>query len=134
VRYLLDTNILSQLVRDPRGAVAERLLQQVESDLFTSIIVACELRYGARKKGSPLLTQRIDQLLSSIEVARLDPGVDDHYGRIRAELESRGTPIGANDLLIAAHALAEQATLVTDNTTEFQRVTGLTVENWLRVA
>ncbi len=132
VRYLLDTNVLSQLVRDPRGAVAERLSRQVESDVFTSIVVACELRYGARKKNSPLLNQRIDQLLASIEVAALDAGVDEHYGQVRAELESRGTPIGANDLLIAAHALAEQATLVTDNTAEFRRVPGLAVENWLR--
>jgi tRNA(fMet)-specific endonuclease VapC len=79
-----------------------------------------------------VLNQRIDQLLASIEVAALDSGVDEHYGRIRAELEAHGTPIGGNDLLIAAHALAEQATLVTDNTGEFRRVPGLRVENWLR--
>ncbi len=132
MRYLLDTNILSQLIRDPHGVIAERLSQKVESDVFTSVVVACELRYGARKKASPLLSQRIEQLLASIEVAALGAGVDEQYGEIRAELEARGTPIGANDLLIAAHARAEQATLVSDDISEFSRVQGLSVENWLR--
>jgi tRNA(fMet)-specific endonuclease VapC len=132
VRYLLDTNALSQLVREPSGSVAKHLVNHAEADLFTSIVVACELRYGARKRGSAALAQRIEQLLKSLEVAALEPGIDEGYARVRTELESRGTPIGANDLLIAAHALAEHATLVTDNTAEFQRVPGLVVENWSR--
>lgn len=131
MRYLLDTNVLSQIVRDPHGAVATRLSRHAESEVFTSIIVACELRYGACKIGSPLLAMRIDQLLASLEIAALAPGVDEHYGRIRSTLETLGTPIGANDLLIAAHALAEQSTLVTGKTKEFQRVPDLRVENWI---
>jgi tRNA(fMet)-specific endonuclease VapC len=131
VRYLLDTNILSELVRDPHGPVAQRLARHPESDLFTSIVVACELRYSATKRGSAALTRRIELLLASLEVAALEPGVDERHAQVRAELERQGHPIGANDLLIAAHALANDATLVTHNTSEFRRVPGLTVEDWL---
>ena len=131
MRYLLDTNILSALIRDPHGLVAERLAKHSEADLFTSIVVACELRYGAAKRGSSSLTQRIEQLLTTLEVAALEPGADAAYARIRNELERLGQPIGANDLLIAAHALAADATLVTHNIDEFRRVPGLEVEDWL---
>ena len=128
----MDTNVLSHLVRDPQGEVAQRLSQQVEAEVFTSVIVACELRYGARKRGSAVLSGRIAQLLASLDVAALDPTVDEVYASIRAALESRGAPIGANDLLIAAHAISLDATLVTDNTAEFCRVPQLRVENWQR--
>lgn len=99
--------------------------------MCTSIVVACELRYGATKKGSPALSTRVDELLSAIEVLPIDEGVDQKYGEIRTALEKAGTPIGANDYLIAAHALAANLTLVTDNANEFSRVPGLIVENWL---
>jgi tRNA(fMet)-specific endonuclease VapC len=132
IRFLLDTNVLSQLVRDPRGAVAARMSGVGDSRVFTSVIVASELRYGAQKKGSPVLTDRVNQLLASIEVAPLEVGVDRIYADIRNALESSGQIIGANDLLIAAHALEQEATLVTDNVAEFQRVPGLAVENWVR--
>jgi len=133
-RFLLDTNALSQLIRDPRGPVAMRLATSGEARGFTSIVAACELRYGARKKGSPVLTDRVDQLLASIDVAPLDVGVDQIYAEIRNTLESSGQMIGANDLFIAAHTLEQQATLVTDNVAEFQRVRGLQIENWIRQA
>ncbi|GAB4260199.1 MULTISPECIES: type II toxin-antitoxin system VapC family toxin [Deferrisoma] len=132
VRYLLDTSILSHLIRFPRGNAAERIRGVGESAVATSVVVACELRYGVRKKGSPALTERVDALLDAIDVLPLGPGVDVEYGRIRNHLEARGTPIGANDLLIAAHALAEGLTLVTDNVEEFSRVPDLRIENWLR--
>jgi tRNA(fMet)-specific endonuclease VapC len=131
-RFLLDTNVLSQLIRDPRGPVAMRLATAGEAQVFTSIVVASELRFGASKKGSRVLTDRVDQLLASIEVAPLETGVDRIYADIRSALESSGQIIGANDLLIAAHALEQEATLVTDNVAEFQRVTGLHIENWVR--
>mgnify|MGYP001026495174 FL=1 len=131
-RFLLDTNALSQLVREPRGTVGTRLRDVGDSNVFTSIIVACELRYGARKRGSAALTERVERLLASIDVAPLESGVDPLYAEIRHELESKGTPIGSNDLLIAAHALEQRATLVTDNVAEFQRVPGLHIENWVR--
>ncbi len=130
-RYLLDTNALSQLIRDPRGNVGMRLRQVGDSNVFTSIVVACELRYGARKRNSALLSERIDRVLSSIHVAPLESGVDVCYAQIRQELESAGRSIGANDLLIAAHALEQSATLVTDNVDEFRRVPGLQIDNWV---
>lgn len=131
-RYLLDTNALSQLIRDPRGNVGMRLRQVGDSNVFTSIVVACELRYGARKRNSALLSERIDRVLSSIHVAPLESGVDVCYAQIRQELESAGRSIGANDLLIAAHALEQSATLVTDNVDEFRRVPGLQIDDWVR--
>jgi tRNA(fMet)-specific endonuclease VapC len=132
MRFLLDTNVLSQLIRDPQGPVAMRLATVGDAQIFTSVVVASELRFGARKKGSTVLTDRVDQLLASIEVAPLEVGVDRLYAAIRHALESSGQLIGANDLFIAAHAIEQQATLVTDNVAEFQRVPGLQIENWVR--
>ena len=133
-RFLLDTDMLSQLIRAPQGAVARRLVAAGEGNVFTSAVVACELRYGARKRGSQGLTERVEQLLASLEVAALEPGVDRVYAEIRCALESEGRPIGANDLLIAAHALEQEAVLVSGNVGEFRRVKGLEVQDWLGVA
>jgi len=130
-RYLLDTNILSSLLKQPSGTVASRIRSVGEDTICTSIIVACELRYGAAKKGSPALSGKVEQLLSSLEVLPLDEGTDKKYAELRTALEKAGTPIGANDCLIAAHALSLELTLVTDNVGEFSRVPGLAVENWL---
>ena len=130
--YLLDTNILSDLIRHPGGLVARRVEQVGQKEIFTSIIVAAELRYGCAKKGSSKLLERVQGLLETIPVLSLDMPSDAQYGLIRAELEAAGQPIGMNDLLIASHALALGLTLVTDNTSEFSRVRGLKVENWLR--
>ena len=130
--YLLDTNILSDLIRHPDGLVARRVEQVGQKEIFTSIIVAAELRYGCAKKGSSKLLERVQGLLETIPVLPLDMPTDAQYGLIRAELEAAGQPIGMNDLLIASHALALGLTLVTDNTSEFGRVRGLKVENWLR--
>ncbi|MFN0303189.1 MAG: type II toxin-antitoxin system VapC family toxin [Burkholderiales bacterium] len=131
LRFLLDTNILSAVIKQPAGAVARRLAAIDAEELCTSIIVACELRYGARKKGSRVLTTRVEQLFSTLPALPLGEGVDQHYAAIRVALERRGQPIGSNDLLIAAHAMALGATLVTNNEREFARVPGLKVENWL---
>ena len=97
----------------------------------TSIIVAGELRFGARKRGSERLTERVEQLLEVIPVLPLDAEVDHHYASIRLALEQAGTPIGPNDLWIAAQARAAGLCLVTDNIGEFGRVVDLRVENWL---
>lgn len=130
-RYLLDTNILADLIKNPSGRVQRRIAAVGEARICTSIIVACELRFGARKKNAPLLTTRIGRLLQTIEVLPLDRGVDRAYAEVRATLETMGRPGGANDLLIAAHALNEECVLVTNNESEFVHVPGLTVENWL---
>jgi tRNA(fMet)-specific endonuclease VapC len=130
-RYLLDTNIVSALVRDPHGPVTRRIAQVGEGTVCTSIIVACELRYGAAKKGSARLTQQLEVVLEVLPVLSLEPEVDRRYGELRADLERRGTPIGPNDLLIAAQALALGLVMITDNVHEFRRVQDLEVKNWL---
>jgi tRNA(fMet)-specific endonuclease VapC len=132
MRYLLDTNIVSDLVRNPQGRVAERIFKVGETQVCTSIIVAAELRYGAEKKGSPRLSAQLEMVLGALEVLPLDKPADRDYGTVRARLEQAGKPIGANDLLIAAQALALDCVLVTDNVKEFARVKQLRVENWLR--
>ncbi len=131
LRYLLDTNIISDLVRRPRGLVANRIAEVGEDSICTSVIVAAELRYGAEKSGSKQLAERIDLLLSALEILPLEPPVDRRYGELRHHLARQGTPIGPNDLLIAAHALAADLVLVTANTSEFGRVPSLRAENWL---
>src|SRR5581483_6573731 len=103
-----------------------------EENICTSIIVAAELRYGAAKKASPKLTARVEAVLGAIDTVVFDAHADEIYGSIRTQLELAGTPIGGNDLIIAAQAVTLDLTLVTDNEQEFSRVDGLRVENWLR--
>jgi tRNA(fMet)-specific endonuclease VapC len=129
--YLLDTNILSHLVRQPQGPVAVRIGDVGEENVLTSVIVACEMRYGAAKRGSRRLSRQVDLVLGAMTVLNLEAGVDRHYAAIRATLEKKGTPMSAHDLLIAAHARAIEAVCVTHNESEFRRVPGLRVENWL---
>jgi tRNA(fMet)-specific endonuclease VapC len=133
-RYLLDTNILSALIKRPSGALARRISELDNEDFCTSIVVACELRYGVAKKGSPVLATKVDQLLANIDILPLGVDADHRYAALRVALEGGGQPIGHNDLFIAAHALALGLTLITDNMREFSRVPGLWVENWLDTA
>ena len=130
-RYMLDTNIISDLIRNPNGKAAKRVADVGNDDICTSIIVAAELRYGSVKNGSKRLLQLIEGLLGEIIVLSFETPADVEYGTIRSELESTGKPIGANDLLIAAHARAVSATIVTANVGEFKRIRNLKVENWL---
>jgi tRNA(fMet)-specific endonuclease VapC len=132
MRYLLDTNIVSVLVRDPRGDVTERIRVVGEANVCTSIIVAAELRYGAKKRSTRLRAQ-VESVLSALEVLPFEAPADSIYGDIRGQLEQAGRPIGGNDLLIAAHAIALGCVVVTDNQREFERIKDLRVENWLRV-
>lgn len=128
---MLDTNIVSDLIRHPRGAVAQRLLQQPVSSVALSIVVAAELRFGAAKSPQLRLRERLELVLERIAIQPMEEPVERHYAEIRSALERAGTPIGPNDLFIAAHARALGATLVTGNIREFERVPGLSVENWL---
>lgn len=130
--FLLDTNIVSDLVRHPRGRIAGRIAKIGEQHVCTSIIVAAELRYGAAKKASPRLSAQLEAVLGAVDVLTFEAPADVIYGELRARLERDGRPIGANDLLIAAQALALGHTVVTDNEGEFSRVGDLPVENWLR--
>lgn len=129
--YLLDTNILSDLIKNPQGSVMRRIAAFGEETVCTSIVVAAEMRFGAMKKGSPALTAKVEQILDNIEVLPLDIDADRFYAEIRNDLENRGLMIGPNDLLIAAHARSLGLIVVTDNTREFERVPDLAVENWL---
>ena len=130
LRYLLDTNAVSQLVRQPDGQVARRVAALEPGSFAISVVVAAELRYGAERRGSSRLTRQLEAVFSAIDVLPLEEPVDRHYGAIRSELERVGQPIGSNDLLIAAHAKALGVTLVTNNLGEFRRVPGLVVEDW----
>ena len=129
-QYMLDTNIVSDLVRRPGEYIAQRAAALAPGRMAISIIVASELRYGAERRGSMRLTKQLDAVLSAIEILPLAEPADRHYGLIRSELERIGRPIGHNDLLIAAHARALDRTLVTKNIGEFSRVPGLAVDDW----
>ena len=129
--WMLDTNTLSDLIRNPRGPLVQRLAAVTPDAVCTSIVVACELRFGALRKASAVLTQRVAQLLDSLDVLPFEEPADRHYAEIRAALERAGTPIGSHDLFMAAHARSRGLTLVTHNLREFQRVPALRVEDWL---
>jgi tRNA(fMet)-specific endonuclease VapC len=132
MRFLLDTNIVSDLIRHPQGRVAQRIREVGEAQVCTSIIVAAELRFGATKKRSPRLTAQLEAVLGALDVVPFEAPTDAVYGLIRAKLEQAGRPIGGNDLLIAAQAVALGCTIVTDNEGEFGRIEGLPRTNWLR--
>jgi tRNA(fMet)-specific endonuclease VapC len=130
-RFLLDTNIVSDLVRRPQGTVAARIAAAGEARICTSIVVAAELRFGATKSGSRRLRTQVDAVLAVLDVQPLTAPVDGHYADIRNKLERSGVPIGPNDLLIAAHARALGCIVVTANLREFRRVPRLKAVNWL---
>lgn len=134
VTYLLDTNIISALMKDRSGTDTARVrawaLRTPDCTLATSVVVQCELLFGLAKHGTPRLQAAFDVQMQNLLVLPLDEAAGAHYAKLRAHLEQAGTPIGANDTLIAAHALALNATLITADA-EFRRVPGLRVENWL---
>jgi tRNA(fMet)-specific endonuclease VapC len=135
MKYLLDTNIVSYFLRDASAALSQRILDSSPDALAISTISAGELRYGLSKlppsRRATELAQRLNAVFTVIGVLPLPADAAPHYGQTRAQLESLGTPIGNNDLWIAAHALAMNMTLITNNVGEFKRVQGLQVENWL---
>lgn len=131
MRFLLDTNIISDMIRNPAGKAANAMVREGDAAVCTSIVVASQLRYGCARKGSAKLLKKVEDLLAEIPVLPLDVPVDAEYGALRAELEAVGQPIGHNDLFIAAHACVSGTTLVTANVGEFTRIRKLKVENWL---
>jgi tRNA(fMet)-specific endonuclease VapC len=128
---MLDTNIVSAVMRNPRGPIFERIERLGGDAVCMSIISAAELQFGFERRGSKRLVVQLENLKATISMMPFDAPAHEVYGAIRAELERRGTPIGPNDLFIAAHALALDLTLITANVSEFSRVPGLRVENWL---
>lgn len=133
-RYLLDTNTVSYLLREQSPALSSGWLNTAAEEMAVSVVTEGELRFGVQRLGAgrraDALAQRLDRFLTSITTLPLPPEAGTHYAAVRAHLESRGTPIGGNDLWIAAHALAGDLILVTNNLREFQRVPGLKVEDW----
>jgi tRNA(fMet)-specific endonuclease VapC len=134
MRYLLDTNIVIALSKQVQP-VMDRLGRCLASDLVLSSIVLAEIEYGIAKSARQAHNRQVfDSLLRGFPVFNFELSATRHYGPLRAELERRGQLIGPYDLMIAAHALALDVTLVTDNSNEFSRVAGLRLENWLRPA
>lgn len=131
LRYMLDINIISAVIRQPGCDVSRQLAAMPREVFCTSIVVAAELRFGVCRKHSARLATQVETVLEGIDILPLEEPVDQHYGSIRAELARLGQPIGQNDLFIAAHARALGLVLVTDNTAEFERVPGLVIENWI---
>jgi len=130
-RYLLDTNIVSDLIRFPQGVILGKLESILPDTACTSIVVSAEIHFGLIKKASRKLSVQAEKILSVLDILPLAVPVDEHYGEIREHLNRIGQPIGWNYLLIAAHARALGLILVTDNVKEFSRVPDLRVENWL---
>ncbi|MBE0474403.1 MAG: type II toxin-antitoxin system VapC family toxin [Rhodoferax sp.] len=132
--YLLDTNVISDMMRNPVGTAVRyaQLLAANEPDskVCTSVVVQCELLFGLRRHTSPRWSTQYERVMNAIDVLALESSVAPYYAELRTQLETAGTPIGPNDTLIAAHALALGATLVSADA-EFARVPGLRVENWL---
>lgn len=114
-RLILDASILSEIINDPYGRSARKVLDAGPDNAYASIISAAELRYGAFKKNSATLRRRVDELLAEVEVLSFEAPADIEYGKLRAGLEAAGKSLSANDMLIAAHAKALDATVVTAN-------------------
>jgi len=128
---LLDTNTCIYLIRRRPKEVLQRFERFEVGEVGVSVITVSELRYGVEKSTRPEQNLRaLEQFLLPLEVLNFGPEATVSYGRVRASLEERGMPIGPLDTLIAAHALSLSATLVTNNTREFERVSGLQIEDW----
>jgi tRNA(fMet)-specific endonuclease VapC len=129
---LLDTNICIHVINAKPPAVLERFRQHRMGEIGLCSVVAAELAYGVAKSCSARNRQALEMFLATLIILPFDDAALWAYGDLRAELERKGTPIGALDTMIAAHALSQQSTLVTNNTREFARVPGLALENWVQ--
>jgi len=132
MRYMLDTNICSYILKNHPTAVKQKFEEVGAGNICISAIVLAELYYGAARHPKGIVIRReIDNFVSRLVVIPWDENAADHYGAIRASLEKAGTLVGAMDMLIAAHAKSCDATLVTNNLREFDRIKGLTLLNWV---
>lgn len=131
MKYLLDTNIISDLMKHPAGVITGWIRKVGEDSVFTSVIVIAEVEYGIEKKQSWRLREQLEGIRPSLTILPLTQPAEKHYAGIRVVTEQRGWTIGQNDLLIAAHALSLDAIVVTDDRA-FLQMPGVRVENWLR--
>ena len=129
MRYMLDTDIASYLIRGNHPNVTEKFTELYEDCIMSSITVA-ELQYGAKKRNNRALTQKVQALCNLVAIIPWNEEAAGFYAKLRVELETAGTPIGNIDMLIAASAIAEEATLVTNNVEHFSKVASLKIENW----
>jgi tRNA(fMet)-specific endonuclease VapC len=129
---LLDTNICIHVINARPPAVLQRFRQHRMGEIGVCSVVAAELAYGVAKSGSTRNRQALEMFLAPLVILPFDEAAVWVYGDLRADLERKGTPIGSLDTMIAAHALSQQSTLVTNNTREFARVPGLALENWVQ--
>jgi tRNA(fMet)-specific endonuclease VapC len=131
MKAMLDTDICIYIIKRRPQSVLDRFRAFPVGDVGISSITLAELEYGATKSAQPTKNREaLEEFVSPLDVAAFDRDAAEAYGRIRAALERKGLPIGAMDMLIAAHALSLSVSLVTNNETEFRRVPGLRVENW----
>jgi tRNA(fMet)-specific endonuclease VapC len=130
-RYLLDTNIVSDVMRNPDGRAEQMLRNKADEEIGISLVVKGEILFGLVRNANARGKKRFDALLEAIEVWPMPEAVAEVYGRVRAEMEKSGNQMGANDMWIAAHSLSLDAVLVTDDR-HFDAVPGLRLENWLR--
>lgn len=130
-RFLLDTNIASFVIKGSRPAVLERLARQPRARVGVSVITEMELRFGLARLANPVtLEERVNEFLAAVPVLELPDDIASSYAKVRAALEKHGRAIGPLDTIIAAHAVAVGAVLVTNNVREFGRVKGLRLEDW----
>jgi len=132
LRLFLDTNICVYILNERPAHVAERFNKYATGDIGVSSVVVAELAFGAAKSRKPETRDRLEHFLLQLICVPFDEEAAWHYGALRAILQTAGTLIGPNDLLIAAHALSTGLPLVTNNVSEFERVPGLNVENWFQ--
>ena len=131
MKYMLDTNIIVYAINQRPAGVLSKLRSRDPADICISAITQAELEYCVCHSSRPTQNKlALTLFLSGITVLPFDSGAAEAYGDIRNDLKNKGTPIGANDLLIAAHARSQGLILVTNNTKEFRRVEGLAIENW----
>lgn len=129
--YLLDANIISDVAHNPSGLAARKLSEIDPDEVVSSVIVAAEIWFGIENDPSFRSRARVKSFLETVQILGMGPEVARIYGRVRAELKRIGWALGANDMLIAAHALSLEAVLVTDDYNAFTQVAGLKLENWL---
>ena len=128
---MLDTNICIFVIRQKPPIVVQRFIQFAMDELCISTVTLAELRYGADKSGNATKNHTaLDSFLAPMAIVDFDAECAEHYGRVRSDLERLGQPIGPLDTMIAAHALRLRLPLVTNNTKEFARVSGLALEDW----
>lgn len=130
MRRTLDTNICSYILRRHPVSMIERFARLDREQVWLSSMVAAELRFGAVKLASPRFSAAVEAWLAGFNVRPWPSEAAHHYAQLRTSLERAGTPVGAMDMLIAAHAMAEDSVIITNNTREFSRIPGLAVEAW----